>query len=684
MPADDAIERSLRAENAELRARLEEAEDVLRAIRSGGVDALVVDGDAGPQLFTLQGLDAEQNRLRGVMLAQVSDAVIAEDTEGRITFFNAAAERLLGMPAGDVMGRLSSEVFDGSRTASDVEAIWSALRAHGEWRGELSHRTRDGRDLYIEPSVAVLRGPDGAAVGHITAIRDISDRKRAEAALRLTTERLDLAVKCSQVVLFQQDLELRYTWLRNPSSGFGGDVVGQRDAALMERAEDAAAIEGLKREVLRSGVGQREEVVVRIDGADRQYDLLVEPLRDAAGLVSGVTCAAIDITERKRAEDALRDHAVALADLDRRKDAFLGTLSHELRNPLGVIRTAVHLMRLTSPESGAVEMGCGRIERQVVLLARLIDDLMDISRINEDKLTLRAEPLDLAALAQSAIENCRPVLDLRGHTLTVVLPLRPIELDGDATRLAQVLSNLLTNAAKYSGAGSPIALTIEREGDVATVAVRDRGIGLAPADLSRVFEMFAQVGDAAHLAQGGLGIGLYLVKRVVELHGGSVEARSEGPGHGCEFLVRLPAASPRARSESPPDRGAPPPAPFRRLRILVADDNADAVAALALLLTHLGHDVRTAENGAVAVAVASTFLPEVALLDIGMPELDGHEACRRIRAQPGGDTILLVALSGWGQEEDKQRSRNAGFDHHLVKPLDSLPLNALLQSVAPP
>ncbi len=379
----------------------------------------------------------------------------------------------------------------------------------------------------------------------------------------------------------------------------------------------------------------------------------------------------------------MRNNAVMLADLDRRKDAFLATLSHELRNPLGVIGSSLHLLRLTGHDRDAVQQGCARMQRQVVVLTRLIDDLMDVSRINQDKLTLLTERLDLGTVAQSALENSRTVLDQRGHTVAVVLPPQPIEVEGDATRLAQVVSNLLTNAAKYSDPGSAVELTVERQGLEAVVVVRDRGIGIAQADLRRVFELFAQVGGAAYLAQGGLGIGLNLVKRVVELHGGSVEARSDGLGHGSEFLVRLPLASAAARTETPPDHEVLSPTPSRRYRRLVADDNEDAVTTLALLLSQLGHDVRTARDGAQAVAVAATFQPEVALLDIGMPELDGHEACRLIRAQPGGDTMLFVALSGWGQDEDKRRARDAGFLHHLVKPVDPDALTALLQALAP-
>ena len=309
MPPQASTDQTLRAENALLRARLEEAEATLRAIRAGDVDGLVVESDAAPQIFTLQGLEAKQNRIRGEMLAQVADAVIAVDAEERLTYLNAAAERLYGVRAGDVLGRTPIEIFTAHWPSPEVEAgMRMALSERGQWRGELIHRTPDGRLLHVEMSPCVLRGPDGEATSCVTVIRDIRERKQAEAALRTTNERLTLAVKCSQVVLFQQDLELRYIWLQNAAPGFAGsDAIGKRDAELMERAADAAVTEALKREVITSGVSMRQEVLVQVEGAVRQYDLLVEPERDAAGLIIGITGAAIDITERKRAEAALAE-----------------------------------------------------------------------------------------------------------------------------------------------------------------------------------------------------------------------------------------------------------------------------------------------------------------------------------------------------------------------------------------
>lgn len=426
-----------------------------------------------------------------------------------------------------------------------------------------------------------------------------------------------------------------------------------------------------------------EKTYCRKDGSLVRAQSHVTAVRSPTGEFRGLIAVVVDISERLAQEQALRETAAALAAADRRKDTFLATLSHELRNPLGVIRSSLHLLRLTCQDRAAVEQSCVRMERQVSLLTRLIDDLMDVSRIGQDKLTLRTERLDLATVIQSALENSRTVLDQRGHTVHVALPPQPIQVEGDATRLAQVVGNFLTNSAKYSDSSTPIDLTVRLSGDVVEVAVRDRGIGIAPADLPGVFDLFAQVSQAKHLAQGGLGIGLHLVKRLVELHGGSVEARSAGLGRGSEFFVRLPLASSAGRTGPSPDREAVAPFPSRRYRILVADDNEDAVTALALLLSELGHDVRTAENGAHAVAVAATFQPQVALLDIGMPEMDGYEAGRRIRAQSTEDATVLIALSGWGQDDDKRRAASVGFRHHLVKPVDPTALVALLQSLTP-
>jgi signal transduction histidine kinase len=391
----------------------------------------------------------------------------------------------------------------------------------------------------------------------------------------------------------------------------------------------------------------------------------------------GANQAAV-VVEHKRAEEVLRE-------ADQRKDEFLATLAHELRNPLAPLRNSLEILRYAEVGGPLLERARGMMERQVQQLVRLVDDLLDLSRITRNKLELRRERIELAAVVRSAVETSSPLLQASGQRLTLSLPLQPVLLDADPTRLAQVFSNLLNNSAKYSEPGGSVSLTGEQHGAFVIISVKDTGIGIPAHMLPRIFEMFTQVDPSLERAQGGLGIGLTLVRRLVELHGGTVEARSAGPGQGSEVTVRLPAAASQPRTATPREvanRGeAAGPLPKRR--ILVVDDNEDAAASLTLLLTLSGNEVRTAHDGLTAVKMAAAFRPAVILLDIGMPKLNGYEAARRIREQQGKE-VVLIALTGWGQEEDKRQAQEAGFDHHLVKPLDPATLQSLLASLTRP
>jgi len=370
-----------------------------------------------------------------------------------------------------------------------------------------------------------------------------------------------------------------------------------------------------------------------------------------------------------------------LNEADRRKDEFLATLAHELRNPLAPIRTGVHIMRLTGAEASAQSV-LPMMERQLQHLTRLLDDLLDVSRITRGKIALHVEPVDLGRTVQAALEACRPLIDKMGHELTVSLPPEPVTLDADPVRLAQIVSNLLNNAAKYTPPGGRIALHVERQGGEVEIRVTDNGTGIAPENLRRIFDMFTQVEGDTSQAQGGLGIGLALVKGFVVLHGGSVEARSDGPGRGSEFCVRLPVRSTQAVAPAAPAPGGPRRA---KLRILVVDDNLDAAESLSLLLRMMGHEVRAAHDGEGAVQLGDDFNPQAVLLDIGMPGIDGYETCRRMRARGWGRDAKIIAVTGWGQDEDRRKSAAAGFDEHLVKPVDAETLARVIdaQSVVP-
>ncbi|HXS82169.1 MAG TPA: ATP-binding protein [Methylomirabilota bacterium] len=369
-----------------------------------------------------------------------------------------------------------------------------------------------------------------------------------------------------------------------------------------------------------------------------------------------------------------------LRDSDRRKDEFLAVLAHELRNPLAPIRNALHILQLTRHEDVAARVGA-MMERQVNHMVRLVDDLMEVSRITRGKIELRREPVELAVVVRSAVEIGRPLIESAGHQLTLTIPQQPVIVQGDAVRLTQVVANLLNNAAKYTDPGGGIGLTVRQDGDSATISVRDTGTGIPPDMLPRVFDLFTQVDHHAGRSQGGLGIGLTLVKSLVEMHGGSVMAYSEGPGRGSEFVVRLPLAADARCGTDEPRRDAGSAPLMARRRVLIVDDNHDAADSLGTLLELRGAEVRVAYNGHDCLRAVATHRPAVVLLDIGMPGKDGYEVAHEIRRLPEANGVTLIALSGWGQKADRDLSRAAGFDYHLIKPVDIQALEALLITV---
>jgi signal transduction histidine kinase/CheY-like chemotaxis protein len=375
---------------------------------------------------------------------------------------------------------------------------------------------------------------------------------------------------------------------------------------------------------------------------------------------------------------ALMRNDEMLRDADRRKNEFLAILAHELRNPLAPIRNSLHVLKRKNPQDATTRRTTEMMERQVTYMVRLVDDLLEISRISIGKIELRKQPVEVSAIVRDALETSRPLVEAAGHYLRLEFPPEPLVLEGDVVRLTQVVANLLNNAVKYSERGGRIWLSVRRDGDAAEVSVRDMGRGIPPDKLPRVFDLFMQVDQDPHQSHGGLGIGLTLVKRLVEMHGGTVEARSEGPGKGSEFVVRLPLSA-----------GLPVPAPaaahanplqFPR-RVLVVDDNRDAADSLRMLLELLGAEVFVAYNGADAFAALAAHRPAVILLDIGMPGMDGFEVARRIRKDPRYRQVTLIALTGWGQDDIRDRARGQGFDHHLTKPADPEFLQDLLSSI---
>lgn len=423
-----------------------------------------------------------------------------------------------------------------------------------------------------------------------------------------------------------------------------------------------------------------EIIIERPDGQRLTALAHANPIHDEGGNLLGAVNVLVDISDRKRDEDALRE-------ADRSKNEFLATLAHELRNPLAPIRAAVKILELKANVTPESQSALDVIDRQTRQMTRLIDDLLDIARITSNKLELRKERIELRDVLKAAVETSQPLMEQRGHEFIVEADAEPIYLDGDLVRLAQVISNLLNNAAKYTERGGRIWLTAAKQDGHAVVTVRDTGIGIAPEVLPLIFEMFTQAGRTMTGAPGGLGIGLTLVRRLVHMHGGAITVQSDGPGKGSEFIISLPMHDRQIPSEVKSTVSAQSETLAHKpggVRILVVDDNHDSADSLGLLLKLVGNDVRVVHDGQVAVDVANEFQPRVVLLDIGLPTLNGYEAARKIREQPWSNQAVMIAVTGWGEDVDRQRSKQAGFDHHLVKPVDLDALTALLATVQTP
>ena len=543
----------------------------------------------------------------------------------------------------------------------------------------------------------------------------MSDPRDSDPSLRERERQLRAVYECAPVGVCETDPDGRFLRV-NPKfcelTGYAeADLVG-RPTRDITHPDDTGQDDRLYAQLMAGEIPSYtfEKRLVRPDGYPVWVNVSASACRDPDGKPLYGIRVVQDASTRKLAEEALRASQHRLQEENRRKDEFLAMLAHELRNPLAPVRNTLELLRLLdgTPDS---PLGKARaiMERQVRQMVRLLDDLLDVSRITRGKVRLRRERVDLAGVVQHALETTRPAVEAAGHELVVELPPGPVALDADPARLAQVLANLLNNAAKYTPPGGRIWLSAAVPGgrgqesgvrgqgtgvskDPLTpvpspptpeveLRVRDTGIGIAADMLPRVFELFAQADRSRDMSQGGLGVGLHLARRLVELHGGSVEAHSPGPGKGSEFVVRLPVArtaepGPRTAGGSP--SRIPGPGPRAPRRVLVADDNTDAADTLADILRGQGHEVAVAYDGVAALHKAEAFRPEVAVLDLGMPGLTGHEVAQRLRQRDDLGRVRLVALTGWGQPEERRRSAEAGFDLHLVKPLDPADLPLVL------
>ena len=580
-----------------------------------------------------------------------------------------------GLPAG-AFGRtldaFRALVHDGDRPRFDA-ALAGAVQSGGDFSVEFRFLRPDGAVRWMCASGQVF-APDGERPRRIVATsRDVSEQHEAAGALYEVETRFEAVMTHAPFVVFAKDREGRYLIVNGEWAQFAGrtedELLGRTDAELFP-AELAAAVARFDTHVLATGEPRQFEDTFTYRGKASTYLVIKFALRDIEGHPVAVCGIANEITARKQAEAALRD-------ADKRKDEFLAILAHELRNPLAPVRLALEMMKTNPSDKAICDRAMDVMGRQLAHLVRLIDDLLDVSRITRGKLELRRGRVTLADVVRTALETSKPQIDLAGHAIDVQLPEGAIVLHADLTRLAQVISNLLNNAAKYTPRGGHIVLAARRDGSSVAISIADDGIGLAPEHVAQVFEMFAQVNPITTRSHGGLGIGLALARALVDMHGGRIEAASDGSAKGSTFTVHLPVVEDTAEIADTPDGEAPSAG---QLRVLVADDNRDAIDTLALFLERSGHTVRTAADGVEAMEVARAFHPDVAVLDIGMPRMDGYEVARKLRAN--GEVCVLIALTGWGQADDHRRSREAGFDYHLIKPVQPSTLVKLLATAS--
>ncbi|MDC3961038.1 PAS domain S-box protein [Polyangium jinanense] len=654
-----------------------------------------------------------ESELRFRNMADTAPVMIwVTGTDCACTFLSQRWYDFTGQPLERALGRGWLDAVH----PDDREEIWTkfltASRLRESMRLEYRLRRKDGEYCWALDSATPRFGPRGDFCGYVGSVMDISDRKQLEDGLRKSEERARARAQEIEAMMDATPAAIwiahdpqchvitasrtAYEMMRVPltqtnisKTGAEGDTVPHirifRDGKEL-RPENLPIQKAARGEPARDW----EEELVFDDGDRITIFGSAVPLLGPNGELRGSIGAFVDITAFKRAEAALHDERQrteeALRAADRRKDEFLAMLSHELRNPLATIRNAVGVLHCIRSDNPRIERLHDMIDRQSEQLARMVDDLLDVARITQGKLGLRKERIDLAAIVSRAVETSRPLIDAAGHTLSIKLPPGNVMLEGDLGRLSQVLSNLLNNAAKYTESRGQVRLSAEVQGDEVQIRVEDNGMGIAPDVLPHVFDLFTQSSRAIDRAQGGLGIGLTLVRTIVEMHGGKVAAQSGGAGQGAEFTVRLPIhrAAPAEELPAPTSeerglmcRGEP-------RRILVVDDNVDAAESLALMLGYLGHETRVAHDGPSTLQIATSFQPELVLLDIGLPGFDGYEVARRLRAQRETRVAILVAITGYGQEEDRKRARKAGFDHHLTKPVDHDRLISLIDTMVSP
>ncbi len=616
------------------------------------------------------------------IVAGVRDyAVFTLDVGGHVTSWNAGAENIKGYKAEEIIGKHFSRFYPAEAVARSWPSEELKIAAgQGRFEEEGWRIRKNGTRFWADVVITALRSPSGKLTGFLKITRDLSERRRHEQTLRESEERFRLLVNSvKEYAIFMLDTEGRVA-----SWNLGAErIIGYAPAEIMARSFEClypaeAAERGAPRQELAAAMEHGSVATngwrLRKDGSRFWANVAICTVHDMDGKLRGFSQVTRDLTERRELEE--------MQESRERTHEFLAMLSHELRNPLAPLKTSVELLRMRDQSDPVVVRAREVIDRQVQHLTHIIDELLDVSRINSGRITLADETLDLHNIIARALETARPLLDSKGHSLVVKPSARPVWIKGDLTRLTQVFVNLLNNAAKYTPAGGHVEVEVRVGQSRQTVAVhiRDDGIGIGAELLPRVFDLFTQGQRSLDRTDGGLGVGLALVHGIVGLHGGTVKALSEGSGRGTEFIVTLPLFS-----EETPMTGGSDSAQIERQherrRVMVIDDNKDAAESMSMLFELWGHEVMCAYDGRAALAEAARYRPDAVFLDIGLPGMDGYEIAERLRELPESADSVLVAITGYGQDEDRRRSRAAGFDHHLVKPVAPETLQRLLESL---
>jgi PAS domain S-box-containing protein len=676
-------------------------------------------------------LAVERARLAAIIDSS-DDAIVGKTLDGIVTSWNAGARHVFGYAAEEMVGQPITRLIPPDCT-DDLATILAAIRRGERVDHYETQRVRkDGRRIHVSLSVSPIKDSSGAIVGAAKIARDITQRKEDDEELRRQRETIDTLYQVGLALAAELDLDnllqavtdaaTRLTGARYGAFFYRGEEGdGERARLRALSGADRAELEALgsPRHTALLGPGFAGEKAVRLDDVTRDpryaqnapfrglppghppvRSYLAAPIVGRGGAVFGALllghpASGVFTNRAERIVSGLAAHAAVAIDnarlyeterqlrgeaegASRAKDEFLAMLGHELRNPLSAIRNAVITASL---DAGARDRALGIIRRGADQLTRLVDDLLDVARVTHGKISLRRERVRLAAVVERVVEAMRSLADERAHRLEISLPSEPLEVDGDQTRLEQVLANLVSNAIKYTERGGRIEVALARERGEAVLRVRDDGVGIAPEMLPRVFDLFAQAGRGLDRAPSGLGIGLTVVRGLIELHGGRVEVHSEGAGRGAEFVVRLPVLSPRPEAAAPAAPVASAPTASRRARVLLVEDNPDAAESLQMLLELLGHEAHVAHDGTAAVPLALAHRPDVMLVDIGLPGLDGYEVARRVRAEPSLASTVLVAVTGYGRPEDKREALAAGFDLHLTKPVEPDALRGLVAAL---